>query len=170
MAQYPQILAGQRITAAQLTSMMPVEIYKLSNTDRASTVTLTDDPELTYTLEANAVYRVEAFLHYAAISAAGFQAAWTVPSGATGNRSALGAGSTQVSSDNVSGRFGVHAYGTAADYGDRASASNQMFAYEESILTTSSAGTLAVQWAQSTSNATASRLAAGSSMRIKRLA
>lgn len=173
MATYPTILAGQRITAALLTSMQPVQLWKPSNTDRVSTTTVTDDPDLTVTLGANATYRAIFYLHYAALDAARFKTQWTVPSGATGNRTAVGPDQGVILSSTSSGgtgRWGIHNYTTACTYGTRDSATSQCSAIEEAVLTTTSGGTLAIQWAQATSNATATRLAAGSSLRVERLA
>ncbi|MFE7973014.1 hypothetical protein [Streptomyces shenzhenensis] len=174
MSRYPTIYAGQRITGTLLQSTIADEYYKVTNTDRTSTTTFADDPDLTTTLEANAVYRVAFYLHYAAMAAAGFKTLWTVPAGASGNRSAIGPeqGVTLAltSGSGGTGRLGVHAYATTVTYGTRDHATNQAWALEESIITTSSAGTLAVQWAQATSNATATRLAAGSSLVVRRLA
>jgi uncharacterized protein (DUF2235 family) len=169
MSRYPVLYAGQRLTAPLLSSMLEERIVKTVNEDRASTTTLAADTDLTVTLDASAVYHVQIYIHYAAVSAAGFQTDWTVPSGASGSRWVLGAGSTQVSSDNVPGRFGVHTFATAAEYGDRASATNLMGGLEEAIVTTTNAGTLALRWAQATSNATAARVAAGSHMRVRRI-
>jgi hypothetical protein len=172
VSQYPVIYAGQRITADLDTSMLATEFFKTSNTDRSSTTTLANDPDLTATLEASAVYRVIFYLHFAAIDAARFKTAWTVPSGATGNRTAVGPDQGVILSSTSSGgtgRWGVHAFTTACTYGSRDSASNQCFAMEEGIVTTTNAGTLAIQWAQATSNATATRLAAGSSLYVRRL-
>ncbi|MCX4703857.1 hypothetical protein [Streptomyces sp. NBC_01373] len=169
MSRYPVLYAGQRLTAPLLSSMIADTIVKNSNEDRAATTTLAADTDLTVTLEANAVYKVSIFIRYAALSVAGFQTDWTVPSGASGNRWALGAGSTQVSSDNVGGRWGVHTFATACEYGDRNHATNLMGALEEAIVTTTNAGTLALRWAQATSNATATRVGAGSCLIVQRL-
>lgn len=169
MSQYPVISGGLKMSARVYRSMLPVFVYKLASEDRPSTTTLADDTDLTLPLEANAAYHVRMFVHYAAISAAGFQTAWTVPSGATGARWALGAGPTQVASTDVPGRFGVHGFTTACEYGDRASASNQMGAFEEAIVQTTNAGTIALQWAQVASNATAARVASGSFVCVQRL-
>jgi hypothetical protein len=169
VARYPTVYAGQRITGTLLQSMLPEFVHKVTSEDRAATTTLTADSDLQIALEANAVYHVEMYIHYAAASAAGFKTDWSVPSGATGNRWSLGAGSTQVSSDNVSGRWGVHTFVTACEYGDRASATNQLGALEQAVVTTTNAGTLALRWAQATSDATATRVAAGSYMRVVRL-
>lgn len=173
MSQYPLINAGQRLTASLVQSLVPLEAYKTAATTRTSTTVLADDPDLTLSLAASAVYDVIFYLHYAAISAAQFKTAWTVPASATGVRSARGLASTV--SDSVNGgvgdvRSGVHAFATAVTYGDRNNASNQCFALEEARVTTTTAGTLAIQWAQVTSNATGSVLSAGSYMRVKRIA
>ena len=173
MATYPQILPGRRLTAALLTAMQPVQLWKSGNTDRPSTTTLADDPDLTTVLEAGATYRVTFYLHYAALDVARFKTAWTVPSGATGARTAVGADQGVILSSTSSGgtgRWGIHNYTTACTYGTRDHATNLCSAVEESTLTTVSGGTLAIQWAQATSNATAARLGIGSSLRVERLA
>ena len=123
------------------------------------------------TLDANATYFVEFFLYYSAINAEQFKTAWTVPSGVTGNRAVIGAGSSanEGNLNNVSGRFGVHGFSTSVTYGTRNS-SNQCFAYETSTLITTSSGTLAVQWAQATSGSTGTTLYNTSLMRVTRLA
>ncbi|HEX2656703.1 MAG TPA: hypothetical protein VHU40_00460 [Polyangia bacterium] len=171
MSQYPVITGGQRIASTLLKGMFWHEMWKTANLDRASTTTLADDPDLTVSLDASATYRVEMYLHYAAIDAAKFQTAWTVPSGATGNRTAVGAGSAATDATAATtSRFGVHGFATAITYGTRSSATNQCLASEAATVFTSSAGTLALQWAQASSNATATRLGAGSYMRVRRIA
>jgi hypothetical protein len=173
VSRYPSIYAGQRLTGTLLSSMLPNMIQKLANTDRSSTTTLADDPDLTTTLEANARYFVEIELWYAASTGStGIRTAWTVPSGVTGNRSALGMAATVSDTTPAGvGRWGVHAYTTTVFYGDRQSSTNLSLAKECSMVTTgSSAGTLALQWAQDTSSADACRVGAGSLMRVTRLA
>ena len=173
MSQHPTVYTGQRITGTVLTSFSSFDFWKNSNTDRSSTTTLADDPDLTMTLEANATYRVIFYMHYAALDAARFKTAWTVPSGSTGARTAVGPDQGVILSGTSSGgtgRFGVHAYATTCTYGTRDHATNLCSAVEEAVLTTSTAGTLAIQWAQATSNATATRVGAGSSLHVRRLA
>lgn len=172
MPTYPQILAGRSIKASTLEQMLPVQLWKTANTDRPSQTTLADDPDLTTVLEANATYRVIFYLHYAALDAARFKTAWTVPSGAIGGRTAIGADQGVIlsaTSSGGTGRWGFHNYSTVCTYGTRDSLANLCSAVEEATLTTTSGGTLAIQWAQATSNATATRLAAGSSLRVERL-
>lgn len=173
MSQYPVVYAGQRITATLLTSMEPIQLWKANNTDRASTTTVTDDPDLAVTLEANATYRVIFYLHYAAMNVARFKTQWTVPAGASGNRTAVGADQGVILSSTSSGgqgRYGVHTYTTACTYGTRDSTTSLCSAVEEATLTTTTAGTLAIQWAQATADASVARLGAGSSLHVQRLA
>lgn len=151
-------------------------VTKTANLDRASTTTLADDNELKFTAEASATYLVEFYLFYAAIGAAKFKTAWTVPSGATGSRSATGLSasvSNSTSTPDPSGglmRSGSHNFTTSVTYGDRDSATNLCFALETSTVVTTSSGLIAIQWAQGTSSTTASRLSAQSNLRYTRVA
>lgn len=172
---YPPWAAGDPITASMLNYTQGDVIVKTVATSRASTTTLADDPDLTTTLDANATYLVEMIIH--AVSAATgtplIKTAWTTPSGATGNRTSFGPGSaaTDTNSDNISVHAGVHAFTTALTYGRRSTSDSvQISITETAIVTTTSSGTLAFQWAQATSSATASQVAAGSCMRVKRVA
>src|SRR5262245_1092905 len=130
MATYPSILAGQRITAALLISMLPQTAYKVSNTDRTATTTFADDPDLSLPVVAGAVYQVEMRVYYATPTGAAaplFKTAWDVPAGSSGNRSATGPGSAAIDpgADNIAMHSGVHNFATAVTYGGRASSTNQ---------------------------------------------
>jgi hypothetical protein len=167
------IAAGGLGDSDFISALVPDVFWKAAATSRASTTTLADDPDLTTTLAANAVYWVQMWLHFVSQTTPLIQTAWTVPSGATGNRGVIGPGSSsnQASSDNVSGRFGVHGFATSIVYGTRGATTNQLGCSETAVVfTSSSSGTLALQWAQNTSNATASQMSAGSVMLVKRLA
>jgi hypothetical protein len=171
LSQYPTVYAGQRITTQLLSSMLPLFVRKVSDTNRAATTTFTDDPDLSITVEANAQYRVEFLIHYSSVAAAGFKTLWTVPSGATGLRACWGVDISPTSTSNPTGdgRWGIHAFATTVNYGTR-DGTNQVMAWETGDLVTTSAGTLALQWAQTTSNASSTRVAARSYLRIERLA
>lgn len=177
MSRYPVLYAGQRLTAPLLSAMLPEIVTKETNEDRAATTTLTTDSDLVTTLEANSKYHVIFYIHFAASDAAQFQTAWTVPASATGGRSAVGAAYqlaggalTAAAADGGYHRSGVHGFGTPVRYGSRNNNANQALALEESYITTSSAGTLAFQWAQAVSSATATRVGAGSSLIVHRIA
>lgn len=171
-------IAIDRLAGSGTPLFTPVFRYKAANTDRASTTTFADDPDLTCALDASAVYRVEFWLHFAAIdqvsgSPAGrFKTMWNVPAGWTGNRSAVGPDQGAILSSTSSGgqgRWGVHNFSTSATYGDRDSTTNLAFALEEGTIFTTTAGTVTLQWAQAVSNASATRLAQGSVLRVTRI-
>lgn len=171
MSRYPVITSGQRVTADLLSSMLPDIIVKPASEDRSSTTTFADDTDLTTTLSANAVYLVEFNVLYATTNVAGFRTAWTVPSGATGVRTSVSAGSaqTQANADNISGRWGVHNFTTATNHGDRNDSTNLLWLLERSVVTTTSSGTLALQWSQVTSSVNPTRVAIGSTLSVMRL-
>lgn len=172
MSTYPSIAAGQSITAGLLTSMLPNVVVKQAHTDRASTTALTADPELSAPLAANAVYQVEFDLLAGAIALADIQTRWSVPAAASGLKSLTGPGSTAANSnaDNITTRMGVHAFSLAIAYnGVRDSQTNLFRIYEYGIVTTTSAGSIALEWAQNTSQTTATRVAAGSVLRVRRI-
>lgn len=170
-------IALNRLAGSGTPLFTPVYRYKAADTPRA-TATLTDDPDLTCLLDANAVYRIEFTLHYAAIdlvsgSPAGrFRTQWTVPAGASGFRSAVGPDQGQVLSGTSSGgqgRWGVHQFGTACTYGDRNDNTLLCYAQEEATVVTTTAGTVALQWAQAVTNATSTVLGQGSTLRVTRI-
>lgn len=167
--------AGMVPTADELAGLSWEFVYKPANTDRASTTTFADDPDLTVQLEANSTYYVSMFVKYAALSAAAIKTQWTVPTGATGSRSAIGPEqgvdlSAGTSGSGGTGRWGIHNYTTTVIYGTRNSATNLCCAIEEATVFTTSAGTLALSWAQNASNATATRVGQGSTILLLKLA
>jgi hypothetical protein len=171
VSMYPNLAAGSRLTAANLGAIGPQIIVKTAHTDRSSTTTYANDPELTTSLSANAIYLVEFVLFYAG-NAGLIKTTWTVPTGvSSANRSVMGPGSaaTDGAANNISMRSGVHGYGTDIVYGNRGATLNQLVAVETSIVQTTSAGTCALRWAQNTSSASATRVAAGSYMRVTRI-
>jgi hypothetical protein len=173
VSQYPPIAAGGIGDSDFLSALVPDYKWKTAATNRASTTTFSDDPDLTTTLAANGTFLVEMFLNVGSTLAADFKTMWTVPSGATGTRRAIGPGSTASDSgaDNISGRFGVHAFSTSVAYsGVRDSVSNLFAVIEIGVVFTSSAGTCALQWAQVASTAVNTNVGAGSLMRVKRIA
>lgn len=173
MAKYPVINAGQRMNAEMLRSMLPEYVRKTSDTDRASTTTLADDPDLTVELEASAVYFVEFILLLGGVAAADIKTAWTTPSGSSGFKAVIGPASnaaTNSAADSATMRVGVHGFATPVEYSALRDGTGLLFGVQErGEVTTTSAGTLALQWAQVTSNATASRVSDGSLLRVARI-
>lgn len=141
--------------------------FKLGVTTRASTTTVTDDPDLKMYLQPNATYFVEFFLTVAAILAEDIKTAWSVPAGVTSQtKRVLGPGSaaSQVDADNIAVRIATHVYATTVIYsGVRNSLGLQFQVQEVGIVKTgATAGYVALQWAQGTSGATGTTVNEGS--------
>ncbi|MFK8851264.1 hypothetical protein [Streptomyces sp. Ac-502] len=155
----------------------PVIITKTGSTDRASTTIRTADPDLTVSLAASATYTVEFNLMLGGSQFALVVTEWLVPSGATGLRGCMGPASSatnttagNINADGILMRSGAHGFGTAVTYGRRDINTNLVLAQEIGTVTTTSAGTLSLAWAQSTSSTTFNRMGAGSWMRVIRIA
>ncbi len=177
MAKYPAWVVGQRVTADLLSAMQADVVVKTTSTVRASNTTLSADPELVVSVDANATYLIEFHVWYATTTAASFKTSWTVPAGVTtSNRDMLGLGpDTAVdatpSSTAFATRAGVHGYATTLPYGSRNSVSLQLQAIETAIVNTgATAGTISFNWAQFVLTAVNTTVAAGSWARATRLA
>ena len=174
MSRYPEIRAGQRITGAMLTGIQFEEVVKQAATIRSGTgaSAFANDPDLQFTLEANATYHVEFWIQYAC-GAGLLKTEWGVPSGASGLKRRGGLSSDQVAGEDESDAqkisWGVHGFATDLVYGRR-TGSSQTFGWETGIITTSAGGTLALRWAQNADNAAATEVSAFSYGRIKRVA
>ncbi|MFJ3948972.1 hypothetical protein ACIPXV_02735 [Streptomyces libani] len=171
------IAIGRTASASAALGLPLPPKYKAANTDRNNTTTRTADPDLTMALDANAVYAVEFHLFVGGPASGLMVTSWIVPPSATGLKGAHGPSSTAAgvdtltnAGDNVPGRFGSHGFATAVTYGRRDSNTNLLYAVETGTVITTSAGTCAISWAQSASNATATRMGLGSWMRATRIA
>ena len=155
----------------------PYIVTKSANTDRTSTTTRTADPDLTMNLVANATYIVEFHIFVGGSSFALVVTEWLVPSGATGLKGAIGPSSAATettagnnNADGITMRSGSHGFSTTVTYGRRNVNTNLCYAIETGTVTTTSSGTLALAWAQSTSSTTFNRVGQGSFMRVTRIA
>ena len=134
--------------------------FKQTATTRASTTTLSDDPDMKVWLEANSKYFIEMFVTCAALAAADITTAWSIPTGtASFNRRVIGPGTgstANTNADNLSIKMGTHNWNTPVTYnGARDSNTLQFQLQEIGVITVGpNAGYLALQWAQGTSNAT----------------
>ncbi|MBA5222214.1 hypothetical protein [Streptomyces griseoaurantiacus] len=168
---------GVTATGAVAGLNVPVYVYKAAATDRTSTTTLAEDPDLTFTLAGSAVYVVEFHLFVGSGTTGLMTTDWTVPSGASGLKAVTGPASTAVGDggahnlgDDVNGRFGVHGFSTTVTYGCRNSNTNLLHAIETATVITSTGGTCAIRWAQAASSSTATRMGLGAWARATRIA
>lgn len=169
MPTYPPIPAGKILTSGLLTSMLPLHVEKLADESRASTTTMTNDSDLVLGVEANAIYRVIAYIIYsqnlAAGASAGITIGWSGPTGATLTWTSGGtSGPTQTTTQDVTAQPISLTRQLPSNLG------TFMAAMPLGLLTTSStAGNFALQWAQVASSATPTLVRAGSWVELRRL-
>jgi hypothetical protein len=139
-------------------------ISKAIATSRASTTTMASDPELSIALAtgANYIVRGQLYVSVASDGTQGFKFQ-LVPSGgsATSNNSIKASGLM-----NGTATTQIQFLSTAITYGNVTNTGNYDIIEISAIIITAVAGTLALQWAQNTSNAVATTLNIGSYLSI----
>lgn len=147
--------------------------YKAAQTDRSSTATATDDPDLVVSLVSGTTYRIKIALSFFSASATpGIRFALAYSSTLTNGHFFLPETTLQAAqnatahqmvlglSTNITGATNFTRTSTAT-----ANTTHRIHAFV--FLQPSGNGTFSVQWAQSVSNGTATSLAAGSHMLIE---
>ncbi|MCF0087173.1 MULTISPECIES: right-handed parallel beta-helix repeat-containing protein [unclassified Streptomyces] len=145
--QSPNPITGASDTGAGL---LPPAI-KSADTPRTSTVTTTADPHLTLPVAPNATYDVECVAVWTT-GGGGLRATWAAPSGA---------GMVWTDNDGV---------GIATPTGVVTFSATTGTTFKGTLVVGSTAGSLTLSWAQSTSNAAATTLKAGSILKLTRIA
>lgn len=167
---YPTILAGQRITAALLTSMQAQIAYKTTSTSRASTTTIASDPDLQLPVAANAVYSLEGLLVYNGGNVSDdLRMGWAAPSGASMTWVATGQNTSATTGVGTVITDAQDLTSTAYSLGTIANARGMTAMLRGLLITSSTAGNLVLQWAQFTSSATATSMLAGSHIGLQRV-
>lgn len=169
MSQYPALYAGQRFTAGVASSMLPLFAAKEVTTDRASTTTVTADPELVLAVEANAQYIYTFYLRISGNTTAQIDIQKTTPSGATGSYSCtrLSAG---AASDTGGTRTSTRiAYNVETTFAPISTSAHQVLEGSGRLITSSTSGNFSIDWAQNVSNATASSIHSDSWIRLERI-
>ncbi len=181
---YPIPLAGQRITADLLRSMLPVIARKTADTSRSSTTTTTADPHLQFEVVANATYIMDGWIKYDSATAADFALDFSAPSGAAGEWLGVGTGHSPVISADTGGtivldtvssrgymiRTNSNDVTAALTYGGLGVGTSLTIMITATLRTASTAGTWSLDWAQSTSNASATTVYTDSWLRMQRTA
>lgn len=174
MARYPQLTAGQRLTAAVLQEMIPDKIVKAAATDRTSTTTLADDPELQGLALAAGTYEIHVMIFAASASATPdikttweFTGTWTTPV-----RALDGPGTTATggATANTDWRADGQAANSSAAYSLAATSDYSVIHEEAHDVVVTVAGDFSLQWAQQTSDGTATSVKAGSYISARRVA
>jgi len=164
----PTWSVGQVLTAADVNNwFVPIAAAKPSDTSRASTTTQTADPDLVIALAANASYIITGYLGYAnaSASAGDLKYSFTAPTGNTTLWSSIRidlTGTTTIAGPNAAGT-GNNMTAQTSTLGDR---SVHIFG---TVITSGTAGNFTLNWAQNTSNATATIIRAGSLLMVQRI-
>lgn len=165
---YPTILAGQRITTALLESMLPVTAIKTASTSRASTTTVSADPELQFSVVAGAEYVFYGYIRYSGVDTSDIDVQFTAPTGATGSWSGNMLINGQIDGGTHSGiRVAFNAERTWATPSTSAA---QTCLIRGRLTMGGTAGTFSMDWAQNISGATATVVEADSWIRLDRVA
>jgi len=181
---YPTWVAGEDITADKLNSMLPRFALKTADESVTSSTTMQNDDELLFSVDANATYAMDGWLKYSAATNPGdINIQFTTPSGTLGEWTGIGNGTTvytgsggvATTTDTASSvgymvRTESSDVGAARAYGGIAGATN-VFAVQikGTWRTSSTAGTLQLQWAQNGSSATATTVYTDSWFRLQRI-
>lgn len=146
-------------------------VVKPSNQTITSSTTMTNDTALFLPAVANATYLVDLDIFYGGLAAAGIKFGFTIPASASLSWT-VGAMDPAVTTARVGGAVWTFLTGgDTASVGVNTVAGNALIARPHCILVTgASSGTIRLQWAQTTSNATGSVVYNGSQMYSKRIA
>lgn len=168
---YPQPLAGQKLTASLLRSMLPQTVRKTADESRSATTTFADDTHLVFAAEAGAVYTMVGWIKYFASTVPDIKIQFSVPSGCLGEWAwnMPGSGTTTTGTAGYSIRTETNdVAGSRTGYGT--SDSNMFTPMSGLFRMSTTAGNIALQWAQNTSDATASVLYTDSWLAFQRIA
>lgn len=168
----PTFTDGNVVTAAQLNAVLPIAAVKPSDQAVTSSTTLVNDSALLVAVAASATYEVNLFLTYTATgssSTGGIKVAWTAPSGAVLNWVPYLNGN----SDGVQQLATVWTTGgtlATVNPGSGTGASMVAAHVYGVLIMGVNAGSLQLQWAQNTSNASATTVKAGSALIVRQIA
>lgn len=149
-------------------------VVKSGATDRSSTTTLASDPDLQFTAVSGGTYAIDFCLAFGGVTTGtqGFKFAFNLTS--AGSQNGMWSGGSQVNAAGAAHSGIALGLGTGSTTGQIAYAtisvgngSNQVCG--QGMVSQSGAVTYAIQWAQNSSNANATRLSQGSYIRFTRL-
>lgn len=171
MSNYPNILAGTRVTATLLNSMLPQEAYLSADTSAVNnSTTLVDADGLAVTLESGGVYRGGIEIYFVSPTAADIKFAYTVPGGSTGRHGGM-APSTGATTHNPTDTIRLNvsgAFGTAFAYGGVST--NHIPFRATFYIVAGDDGDFQVQFAQNTATVGDTIILTGSHLWVKRMA
>jgi hypothetical protein len=152
----------------------PTTVFKASATDRSSTTALASDPDLVFTSAATAVYKIDFCLLFAGVSTGtqGFKFAFNKTAG--GSDAGMWGGFSRVNASGLSHDGIKLGDGTGGTTGQVAFATITVGNQQDQVcgsgtLVTNGTSSYAIQWAQNSSSANATRLGQGSFIQYQRI-
>jgi len=137
-------------------------IIKSADESRTSSGSYLDDSEMTLTVEANTKYYIKVIVIATAVNNVGrIKYRLSGPAGATSktSNSALNAQTANVANEIIGGSGWTHSSGDATE---------RMTSIEGTIIISSTAGSITVQWAQAASDAGATVMKAGAILELRK--
>lgn len=174
---FPVIGVGDFVTADLLTSMLPSQVTKLNSTSRASTSTVTADPDLSGITLGIGTYEIEMFILWSQTSTAtqrlqtqwGFSGSWNNPTRVCNGPGDVvtGPARTAVTETNFSGNVA----NVSANYNVQNNSSPTIVREFSATVTVSTAGDFSLLWAQGagTTSANTVIVQVGSYVRIRQI-
>lgn len=159
MPQYPTWLAGQTARASTLMAMEPWWAWKAAATSRASTTTISIDPDLQIALPGAGTYQLDAWINYTGGTLGSSDLKVAVE-----YSGAFSFGVWGVNGINTAGTTSVTVNGQAIGSNTLTLGTSGSTFYTIDIrghLVATGAGTLGIFWAQGTSSATSTNLRQG---------
>ncbi|MEV0805725.1 hypothetical protein [Micromonospora sp. NPDC050200] len=138
----------------------PLFVYKPSTTARTSQTAVADDPHLTLPAQANAIYLMECVLGVDGAAAGDLKVAWSVPAGAFMNRATDGPAPSATDRDNLTVTRRINGSATELTYGLVGAGAATNVEERAVLVTSGTAGSVTLRWAQATSSTTATQLTA----------
>lgn len=174
MTQYPDFLAGQRLTATLLGATVPDVTVKSAAQVRTSTTTYANDSELSgITLGVGTWEVVVKLFMTGGAGAIAIKTKWDF-SGSWGNplRMIVGttAGNTTAPGSNPAMSYAPQLWNADSIYGLSTSGAYQKITEESRAAVVTTAGNFAVNWAPNVSSATSGGIQAASSVSVRQIA
>jgi hypothetical protein len=173
---YPTFAAGQKLTAALLNAAIPSVAYKASDQSVTNSTTVVNDNDLSFSVVSGATYNIDSYLQWVGNDTGDIKFGFTFPASSTLSFAIIGPDDTATTfasgGTRGTGEWFARNGQTSSPSGTiQVSGSTSTLAgIIKGQLVCNTTGTLQLQWAQNTANATATTLKAGSWMSLKRVA
>lgn len=144
---------------------------RTSDLPRDTTATPAADPQLSFSVQANAVYLLDGWIKYSADTAADINLDWSIPAGALGEWTGSGASiDTAGSANGYSVQLAATDVDAARSFGGAGTGANLTIDIKGTLRVGATAGTYQLLWAQRVSNAAATTVYTDSWLRLHRVA